>query len=54
VRFIASVSAAPQQAAKGVGLGHDVRLTAAGLVGAGLVVDGAAIHISAFNDAAAA
>lgn len=54
VRFIASVSAAGQQAAKGVGLGDDVRLNAPGLVGAGLIVDGAAIHVSAFNESAAA
>ena len=50
--FLAAVASAPQHRAKGIGMGDDVRLTAAGLAGAGLVVDGAVVHISAFSEGA--
>lgn len=47
--FLAALAAASQQCVAAVGLGEDVRLSAGGLVGAGLVVDGRVLHLSGFN-----
>jgi hypothetical protein len=47
-QFLAVASSAPQQIAKGVGLGDDVRLSAPGIAGAALVVNQEVVHIAAF------
>ena len=46
--FIAALSSAPVQVAPAVGLGEDVRLSAPGLTGAALSLDGAVVHLSGF------
>lgn len=47
-RFLEAVAAAPHHVAKARGMGDDVRISGAGLTGAALVVDGRAVHVSAF------
>ena len=46
--FIAALSSAPAHVAPAVGRGEDIRLSAAGLTGAALIVDGVVIHASGF------
>jgi hypothetical protein len=46
--FLAALSAAPAHVAPAVGLGEDVRVSAAGLTGAALAVDGVVLHASGF------
>ena len=46
-QFLAAVGVAPTYSAAAVGLGEDWRLTAPGIAGSGLVVDGRMVHISA-------
>jgi len=48
--FLAAIAAAAQQGAAAVGLGEDVRLSGSGLVGAALVVEGQALHLSGFSE----
>lgn len=48
-RFMAAIGAIPQTTTRAIGLGDDVRMTGSGITGAALVVDGAVIHLSAFN-----
>jgi hypothetical protein len=47
--FLHAVSECAEKTYPSVGLGKDVRLEAAGLVGSALVVDGAVIHLAAFR-----
>jgi hypothetical protein len=46
--FLAALSAAPAHVAPALGMGEDVRVSAAGLTGAALVVDGVVLHASGF------
>jgi hypothetical protein len=46
--FVAALSSAAMHVAPALGLGDDVRLSAPGLTGAALVVDGVVIHASGF------
>jgi hypothetical protein len=46
--FIAALSSAKAHIAPGVGLGEDVRVSANGLTGAALVVEGTVVHLSGF------
>jgi hypothetical protein len=46
--FVAALSSAATHVAPALGLGEDVRLSAPGLTGAALVVDGVVIHASGF------
>jgi hypothetical protein len=47
-RFLAALASAPVHVAPAVGLGQDVRVSAPGITGAALVVDGAVVHASGF------
>jgi hypothetical protein len=47
-RFVQAVGGSPQHIAKALGLGEDVRVSSAGVTAAALVVDGRAVHVSAF------
>jgi hypothetical protein len=47
-QFIVAVSLASGQMRAALGLGEDVRLSAAGLTGAGLIVDQRVVHLAAF------
>jgi hypothetical protein len=46
--FVQYASCSPTHEAAAIGMGTDVRLTAAGLTGAALVADGRILHLSAF------
>jgi hypothetical protein len=46
--FVAALSSAPAHVAKAIGLGDDWRLSAPGLTGAALEMDGAVVHLSGF------
>ncbi len=46
--FLGAVAAAPEHRTKALGLGDDVRMTAPGVTGAALRVDGGVVHLSAF------
>jgi hypothetical protein len=49
--FVDSVLAAPRRRESSVGLGEDVRLSAKGLVGSGLELDGELLQLSAYSTA---
>ena len=46
--FFGGVAAAAEQRTKALGLGDDIRMTAPGVTGAALQVDGSVVHLSAF------
>jgi hypothetical protein len=47
--FVGAVTAAPRRREPSPGLGEDVRLSAKGLVGSGLELDGELLQLSAFS-----
>ncbi len=47
-RLLDVIAAAPTEAYRSVGLGHDLRFAAAGVAGAALVAEGRVVHLAAF------